>query len=450
MQSVVDLIRALHRRLAAEHGGFMIEVIVSAALIVSAGGGVLMAMDAAGRQSTEQRLQAIAADVAQGEMERLRSQKFDYLTGLIASPYTQDVASAGNTFTVESRAEWAMQAPPGAVQCTNSARNPEALKISTTVTWKRMGRRPVRLNSLVAAPIGSGAQRGTYVVQITNRDGVGLSGIAVSMNGATPVSGSTDSNGCVRFTELTPGPYTIQFSKAGYIDYDGDSSINEPVDVVGGQTRSKPFEIDRAGTAVVSLRYDSNTNAGSQNLVAPGTIGADQGKVTISHSLLTPSAQVTTFTGTSFTTGSLYPFAGGYQIYSDSCVKGAPTPPASMVIDPAILNKPITLQLPAVTLDPDRGDPGDKVWVRTACGNIIGPRLLGSGGARTDGWPYGLAADGFSVCVEDQRDTGYKSWDVVTFSNTSYDTPTLIDRNDGFNVDDRRSGTRCDGWGVTG
>ena len=447
MSSPNDLLRALRRRAAAEHGGFLIEVIVSAALIVGAGGGVLMAMEGATRQAGEQRLQAIAADVGQSDMERLRSQKFDYLTRLVTTPEERQVATAGTTFTVVSRSDWAMQAPPGAVQCTNSARNPEALRISTTVTWPRMNRQPVRLTSLVAAPYGSGAQRGTYVVQVTNRNGVGLDGIPVAMTGPTPVTGTTDTNGCVRFTELMPGDYTIQFSRAGYIDYDGNATVIEPTTVVGGQTKSTPFELDRAGRGVVQIRYDSDPDSGRTSLSTPNPLPTH---ISIDNALMTPSHRSYALGSAAFSTPDLYPFAGGYQVYADSCTAAMPPTPMNMVIDPGNFTRVFDLQLPVLDIRPANSDGGDKVYVKTACGNFLPAVTLVDGtrnndpGRITAAYPYGTAAAGFTVCAVDVTDN---SWDTVTVSNTSYDVPNRIDGNDALNVNDRTSSPPCGaGW----
>lgn len=445
MVRLAHLFFAARRRLAPENGGFLIEVVVSAALIVTAGGGVLMAMDSATKQSGEQRLMAVAADVAQGEMERLRSQKFEALTKLSPEPRPKTVA--GTTYTIVSTSAWAMQSPAGAMHCTSSARSPEALRVTTAVTWPRMSRRPVTISSLVAAPAGSGAARGSFVVQVTNRDGTGLAGVSVLMAGATNVTGSTDTNGCLRFTDLVPGMYDVRFSRPGYVTPAGAASVNEPVEVVGGQSRSKSFEIDRLATATADVWFDNDPGAGT-SLKRPT---AHQKAYSVDHAGMTPNHKTALIpAGThTFTTMDLYPFGSGYAIYADECTAARPPATLTPTLAPGANTTGLVLRLPVLEVRPRNAVAGDRIYVMTACGNVLGPSYVvdpGNGkkdvNYNRDGWPY--ATSDMSVCVVSADG---RNWDVEPVTNTQFDAPTVVDTN-AFN---RNASTTapagaCGGW----
>lgn len=445
MHRLVRLLTAARARLRAEDGGFMIEIVVSAALLVTAGGGVLMAMDAATAQSGEQRLQAVAADVGQAEMEWLRSQKFDTLTAL---DRTQNVASSGTTFTVRSTSAWAMQAPPGSTSCTNSGRNPEALRITATVTWPNMRRKPVALNSLVAAPAGSSGQRGAFVVQVTNRDGAGIQGVPVTLAGPVRVDGPTDVNGCVRFSEIQAGSYQIQFSYSGHITPSGQSSIDKTVDVVAGQTRSDSFEIDRPGSAQLRWVFHNGSSSTAASTPPPWA--------TFDHARMSPSRQSFAVTGPgqiapTWLGPALYPFTSAYAIYADQCVWTSGNPPVpqpsagTVTIPQGGSAGTVNVRLAGLDVDPADANPGDLAYVKTQCGTIVGPRsLTGSNGSArlVDGWPYGTV----EVCVV--RGTRWTKRTGV--ANTNTNGVTLV-RHSSFDINPgTTSSPRCGdaSWGL--
>lgn len=447
------ILAALRRRLGAEHGGFLIEVVVSAALIVTAGAGVLVAMNSATDQTAQQRQQAAAANIAQNQLETLRSQKFSFLTANVGTDFTVNPAPTvgGTTYDVKWRADWAMQAQPGAVGCTSNARNPEALRITSTVTWPRMRRAPVVFSSLVAAPAGSAAQRGAYLVQITDRNGAGLSGIPVTMRGngggTSTVSGSTDAFGCVRFGELVPGNYDVESAPTGYITPDGASSVDDPASVVAGQTRNSSYEIDRPGSAVIAFKFDNNTGSGT-NLVnaTPPKV------VTIANSGLSSPIlkNVTGGVGSTLSTGQLYPFSGSYAAYADGCTSAQPPGPLSFTITPSTalgVPTPLNLQMPALDLQPNGATSGDQLYVKTACANVYGPYAVTNVGGTfkvLDGFPYGT---GLEVCAV--RPGGTRRWDRVTnVSNTNFTTPTVVNNSNGLSLSSGTSTATpaCGGW----
>jgi type II secretory pathway pseudopilin PulG len=451
---VASLLTVLRRRLAAEHGGFLIEVVVSAALIVTAGAGVLAAMDAATDQTAQQRQQAVASNVAQAEMERVRSLKF---ASLINIDQTQPPVVIDNVaYTARTQTTWELQGTPGAAGCTTNARNPEALRVTTTVTWPRMRRRPVVLSSLIAAPAGSAAQRGAFLVQVTNRDGTGISGISVTLRGTssgTPsLTGPTDTFGCVRFADLVPGNYDVEFAPPGYMLQNGDTAVDQAVTVVAGQTRNASFEIDRPGTAQIRFRYDDDGSVGTAT--APTYVSLENSGLQAPKVLaVTAGGNFNAATGV-LSTGPLYPFTGAYGAYADNCTSSRPSgggQPLSLAIAPAgSLGSPtpLTMWLPPLDIRP-RGYQvsTDQIYVRTACGNVLGPRPLASNGRLVDGFPYGTV----EVCaVRPQNGSNPRRWVRRTnVANTDLNDATRVESSSfdlGDSNDYSTSSPACGGW----
>ena len=252
--------RGLLYRLRSERGTTLIEVIAAAVILVVIAGAVTSVLSAAQQESGQSRVIAIAGDLAQTEVEKLRSQGFGDLQKLVVTPETvPDVAAGGLKFTVKREGEWAMQGSSGAGGCTVAAKSPEALKISVSVTWASMTRKPVKVDTLVAAPPGSDAGKGNYIVQINRGDGTGVPGVTVSLSGATTLSGATDSTGCIRFNELPAGPYTVAFAHPGYVDVLHQNAVSASVTVNKGETGNKTFEYDQGGG--VNVRFLKHTTA---------------------------------------------------------------------------------------------------------------------------------------------------------------------------------------------
>ena len=136
-----------------ERGTSLIEVIVAAAMLLVVAGAVTGLVDAATRDSGQTRVQAVAFDLAQSEMEELRSRRFDQLVGLDT---TQATTSGGIDFQVQKQTQWsAAGGGPGSWGCATNTRTARTMQVTTTVTWNEMKRDPVRITSLVAAPAAS-------------------------------------------------------------------------------------------------------------------------------------------------------------------------------------------------------------------------------------------------------------------------------------------------------
>jgi hypothetical protein len=380
---MLGVLRVLLRRSRAEEGSFLVEAVASAALLLVLAGGVILAFDAAGAQSGQQRNVAQAASLAQAEMERLHALPFTTLAALDETAH-RTVGSV--RYRIHSKASEGLVPAPAGNACETSGRSAEAVKVTTTVTWEHMGnRKPVVLTSLIAAPVGAHASRGALVVQVVDRFGHGVQGLLVLFDGDVDVSGITDVNGCVRFSDLAAqSGARIRFHRSGWQTPQGVSEVDDPVDIIAGVTQTRSYQYDPIGQVTATFVYRIGSGA-EQPVAMPGWTWVNN------TTLVTDSADPPRDTVTS------PPFPAATSqigIYPDTCPAARPpqgNPPPSPWSAPP--GGTVRVQVPAIDVNLQGGaDESVTVHVRTACGTIMGPyhpTRVGSQWRVRTGLPYG-------------------------------------------------------------
>lgn len=394
----------------------LIEVLVSASILLTVSTGVVLVLITSHAQSSLQRSKALATDVAQTKLDTLRAVGYNNLRPLNEST---TVTEGGVAFTVVSTATPVAQAdaPTG---CTNSrARDYVALK--TTVTWANMGaRKPVVLETMVAAPVGAG---GGLVVSVSGAQGQPVAGIPISLD---PSGGgaSTDATGCARWDAVAAGSgYGLTTSVPGYVQPNGEQAVNiSGLTIAAEQTAQKSFAYDRGGN--LRVRFRQRTTA------TPGVSNVEVASVPKSVTLTTSDTIVRTVdadavnAGYGVPQGLLYPYPStAYGVYADTCTAAKPSAssPAASQLVPAGGVAAVDLQLPSLNVKVTSGNPtSTKVAVKTACGTIVGPlQILADGSLKNPGLPYGT---GFTVCAVD----GTKRAVATGVSNTNYTNAPLV------------------------
>lgn len=376
----------------------LIEAMVAATLLVILSLGFLGAMDQAARSGSSIKSRAAAASLAQDDVERMRALK---LRDLVNLNQTNTKSVNGVPYTVVSRAVW-IDDTTGATSCPSGATRTDYLKVSSTVTWPAMGTtRPVTNQTLVAVPLGSlDGTTGGLIVKLQNRDSNGVPGIPVGITGPTNSSGTTDSDGCVFWTGLDDGGYTINFGVSGWVDRSGASTISQPTSVTAGSTNSVVFDYDRATQIDVSF----DTKVGSTTQVTKSTA------VMVGNSGL-PSPQTRTFTvgspaNTVSTGNTLYPFTDGYAVWAGSCTGADPRTYGDST--PIVNVTPggtqtVTVREPAIRIQILRGGSAyASARVRITpttpgCGSVFTAALNGTANLADPGLPYG----DYSICADD-------------------------------------------------
>jgi hypothetical protein len=342
----------------AEDGFGIIEVLVSALIVVLVSLGVFAAIDAAGHTADANKSRSVASSLAQSDQERLRSMTISQVGALGTSTLPRTVTVDGEDYSVKSQGQY-VTGPADATDCSSTEQNPKYLKITSTVTWPDIrGVKPVTLDSLRTVPNGSLSGQGTLVVGVTDRAGAGLSGLTVNITGASSASAVTNANGCAVFGYIPTGSYTINASRAGYVDPSNPtkSTLTGTVVVAADGVASKAFQYDQAGGVTVNyltVPFGGGATAattGEGYTIANAGLGALSTKNFMHTSAASASSGLVNF-----------PFTSAYQVWSGNCTENQP--PASMF---ATTPPTGTLAGPQTALVPK----GSSVSV-----NILEPRL---------------------------------------------------------------------------
>lgn len=327
--------RSLRAVARDERGAIIVEVMVGAVVMVMVALGTLSAFDGAAKVGATTKTRALAASLAQDEQERIRGLSVDQLNGLRSST-TQTIG--GVTYTIASRTDWIADTS-STTSCASNGASADYLKATTTVSPSKSLTRPVVLTSLVTPTLGTfSSTQGSLGISVVDRAGVGLSNLSVSSTGPTPggttSTDTTDTNGCVFFGYLAAGPYTIAFSKPGYVDKSGANTISQTGNTVSGETTSTAgFIYDQAASATVN--FDTKAYGSSTAQTAYATLvnfdnpGIPSGRRTFGDGI----TYVSTIPASTIST--LFPFTDNYNVYAGTggC-SGANTLPVTQIFSP--------------------------------------------------------------------------------------------------------------------
>lgn len=430
----------LAHRTADERGSALIDVLMSAFVLLLIVGATFTALDRASARSGQQRGQASATNFAMAQMDKLRSQKFETLRAYNNTVIGTD-AVAGTTMTAKASSQWSGAPAASASSCADAARSPEMLRVTVTVTWTGMGNRaPVKVSTLVAAPVATPSQVGAIVVQVTDRQGYGVKDLLISLNDPAASKATTDANGCVKFSDLTAGTYGISFNSPPRQTIPGGITnvVNDPVTVTEAQTTSKAYQYDEPQATTVSFQYPLTTSAGGAMAQASVSAVSFQKMVGTTQSgtakvqNLTPAATSMAVPTTSWLPGG----AGTYQVYTGACKENNPAGVTQQVTVPG--STPLTVTMPAVRIRVNLNNnplPGVKVYFK-----LKGTCTLGTGGTApvrspayltdSNGYtsiiplPYGT----YTVCGEAPPQFGAyrKSVDIAVTDTTRLTQPATI------------------------
>ena len=393
---------SLRARLRAEESGFtIIEVMVSALLVVVLSVGVLKALDAAEASSGGNKARGVAANLAQQDQERLRA----FRAKELSNARETRVRMVGTVpYTIVSKSDWVSDAS-GSRSCSGASARADYMRINSTVTWPDMrAARPVETTSVVAAPNGSFGDEGSLGVQVLNRSGGGQSGVAVTVSGPKNLSDSTDSNGCVFFGYLPEGNYTVTFSKPGHVDANGVTNVSRVVGVQNETTQIQTIDYDLAASRTVNVQ----TQRGSGQPLLTATTG----HISFNHAnVASPRTFGNGTPASSFAATGLFPFTGAYSVYSGNCSGNNPEAlsPIGTVIPTVALRTlaagstgTITIREPAIRITTN----GSTAWptgsvvkvTPVSCSDVINLVTDSTGWAHTGG-SYGIPYGMYNICA---------------------------------------------------
>ncbi|MDX6676473.1 MAG: hypothetical protein QOE31_525 [Solirubrobacteraceae bacterium] len=426
MTGVRPLCERLRGIARAQDGSFLIEAMVSAMIIVIVGLGVLKTLDRGNELGGQQKVQAVAGNIAQTEIDSIRALPISAQSNLHRDS-TRTVGAVH--YSISSRAQWVNDAS-GDASCTTADSSADYMKLSTVVSWPQMsGRKPVTLESLSTPGVRAfDANQGSLAVKISDRNGDGLSALQLGLSGGATLSDATNDDGCVLWGYLPEGSdYALSFSRPpDYVLANGSQAANVPVAVVGGETSNVELQYDRGGhiqTKFVTKRTDIGALIATDPKFAHVTHSGGGG--------VSSSFAVTSAGGTS---GLLFPFTSAYTIHADSCSAAevpvpAPVPDPESPAAPSAVAATVTpgatttsadVQLPALNIKVRSGGvfkSGAIVRVTTPCGTVYRRTTTSSGAIDDPGFPYATSLD---ICVSDG--TRQRS---LTRANTNFNVTTV-------------------------
>jgi len=459
LQRPMDRLRAMNAHQASpggradprsEDGFTLIEVVVTAIVIALVMGATLGALQAAGRAGGEQRHQTEAYALAQKDQARMRGMQISQLDGLDEA---RNVTVGDSRYTVSSTGEFVNDVT-GTASCEEGTNSSDYLSITSTVTWPSIGTRPPTvIKSIVAPPNGSiDEDTGELAVVVRNAAGEGIPDFSMSGNGAGTFSGSTGPTGCVLFTDLAAGNYTLTPSgSSGTVDPDGNPPGPIATSVVGQSTNTVVLRYDTPGTIRVAFTTRIN---GSVTATKGDAVVAYNSGMSAPASFGTVGTRIDTLDIT-----SRFPFTSPYGVYAGSCATNNPNPDdvenppaAAAIADVTVTANQTengTIQLPALDLtvrsgnssgnpgslvqngtvkitDTDctvGGNPVKRTYTTTTTAAPGGAGKLAAVGAATvptPGMPYGV----YDICASNgtRRNT---ATDVAVQTTTTNTTRTI-------------------------
>jgi Tfp pilus assembly protein PilV len=401
----------------------LVEIMMSALLVAIAATAVFKGIDGANATSGQSKSRAVAATLAQEDQERLRSMDPRKLASYSPTPVQRVVN--GITYTIASSASFVSDRGESE-SCSKGSGRVTYARITSTVTWPDMlGSKPVTSGSLVA--INNAYAKGSLSVRINDAHAVGVAGVAVSVNNPISLSGTTNASGCVVWDGLDTGAYFGSFSKTGYVDPSGATTVT-PVNgwnVTNGSTAVATHLYDQAG------RVDFSFVGKSGSTTYPG---ATTDGVTMFHANLPTANNVrrAPFTrAETYEFSGLFPFLTPYSAYAGACTANPATPPSgsySPVTVPAgtlATPDPVVIEMPVINVRVRRNSAnyaGANITIRPVdptCGSTVaiggltnssglmpstGSATVADGSPEERAFPYGS----YIVCADDNRTTPRK------------------------------------------
>lgn len=365
--------RSLKRIRDEQSGVTLIEVLVSALVLIIVSGGFVLALTAGSKATAQERHRVKANNLAEQELERVRSLRIADLTNWTSTRRVLEdgtelaanatcPASGQTCYTITSSTQFLTETASLST-CSQGTGSRDFLQLQVSVSWTGMGTlHPVTAGTIISPPSGSLVPNsGSLLVQINDSNDNGISGVTLTGSGAGSFTGTTGSSGCVQWRNLPAGDYALTVSGAasGMVNPDGDPPPgNSPtpaqtVSVVDQGTNTVNLQFDRPGSIrSVTFRTNGYTGlsmASSANSLVVDQSGLSQAKVYAA--VTTPAGQRQ---GSFTTSTNLFPFTSPYSLYGGWC--NGNLPPSGAALGSATVTPGGTttfsgsIQLPALWL----------------------------------------------------------------------------------------------------
>jgi prepilin-type N-terminal cleavage/methylation domain-containing protein len=358
-----------------QSGVTLIEVLIASVVLLIVSAGLFTALTAGNRATATERHRAKANDLAEQELERVRSLRIGDLsswnsTRRVMENGTELAAGSpcpagGQTcYTVTSITQFLTE-PASTSTCASGTGSRDYLQLQVSVSWTGMSAtaKPVTAGTVISPPNGSLVPNsGSLLVQVDDATSTGISGVSLTGSGAGSFTGTTGSTGCVLWRNLPAGTYTMTAGGAasGMVDPDGVAPSAETVSVVDQATNTVNLQYDRPGSIPVTFttrRQSDNAIVSTLPTVPSTPVKADSliafntGMTTGPKRFGTPGTMVS-----SITASGLFPFTSPVSVYAGLCQNSAVGGAAVASVNvPAGGSQAAVVQLPALHLNVYQG-----------------------------------------------------------------------------------------------
>jgi Tfp pilus assembly protein PilV len=307
------------RTARSEQGFALIEVVVSALILVATTGGVISLLTATEHSGAEQRHRAHAFSVAQEDQARMRAIQ---ITSLNTAMQPRTVTLNGTTYTVTSSATFVSD-KTSSTNCTGSSVSADYVKLSSKVTWPGMEAAPVNLEGIVSPVSGSlDPNNGSLAITVKNAAQQGISEAGLNGIGAGAFSGYTNSEGCSLFGGLPAGNYTLTPTLSSeYVDFNGKAPGAKSISVTAGNVTPIALEYDRAGKVNLNFQVKKPSSSEFQTSNSEAVVAFSTGIQGETKAFWSSNKQL----ANTVVAEPLYPFTYSYSFYAGSCTENKPT-----------------------------------------------------------------------------------------------------------------------------
>lgn len=290
-----------------DSGISLVEILVAMMIFAMISIAVAYSLTLSLTMSSDARQRVVAANLAAGEVDLLRS-----VTDVFSIlDKTSTVTVDGDSYSVVRSTNWFTGGGADA-SCGAGGGTLQYKRVNIAVTWQgmRSTTAPVQSDTILA-PDGriNDPSLGSILVAVLNSSGTGSAGVSVT---ATPssVTGNTaaaltvaplatDAQGCSYILKVAPGTYDVKVSKSGYVDtMQSVGSSVRTVAVAAGSAASAGFQFDLAGKYDVT--YAPNYSA-SPAIIKPTNL-----------EMTYLNTYGTFYTSASVNPAPLHPFSAGY------------------------------------------------------------------------------------------------------------------------------------------
>lgn len=377
----------------------LIEVLVSAMLVVLIGVGVFTGLAGANHATVNERRNAQATVVAQQDEERLRGLPVEELVQIgsathnvaengmcvegstgawkywngaatfsceaLTAPF-KGATYTGAVFTVKSSAEY-VTAAKETLTCETTNGTADYIETTSSVEWPSIGTHaPISQSSLVAVP-----KSGTLIVRITGRNNEAVAGAKVEVFDPTTTLVATETtpvSGCVIFGDLAESNAKVVASKGTWIGKNGKTSPEAPPVAITKKklaeatiTLEEPGRIQAkfvSSSSGVPVAVESFTFVAFQNEMGspPFSVGGKTGEPAATSAELEGLFPFVTPGHPSFTDSKYTVYAGSCEANNPATVSGGEA--ESVQVEPTRIASvnPVTVEAPPVTVEVYEGE----------------------------------------------------------------------------------------------